>query len=587
VNSQTDQQLLRDYAACRSEAAFAELLRRHIDFVYSAASRMVRDAHLAEDVAQDVFVALAKNARQLAERPVLSGWLHRTAQNLAANAIRTNARRRVREQEAATMNELLSSAPDASWEHIAPQLDAALGELSESDRDALLLRYFEHKSAQEMAQILGLSEEAAQKRAHRALERLRDCFSKRNVTIGASALVGVISANAVKSAPVGLTAAISAADALVGTAIHGSTLVAAAKTVAMTVLQKTAVGAAIAMIAGAGIYEARQAAHLRKQNQALQQQQAPLAAQIQQLQRERDEARNRLVSLFAENERLKSDQTTRELLKLRGKVGQLRDELQGLPAARAALLKQKLEEMPDKKIPELALLTEKDWENAGWNADLDTDDGVRVALRDARDKAVDTFFNLTRPALKEYLAANDDLLPSNLLPLKPYFDAPVTVEMLQRYSVTQTGKLSTNLSETVVSESAANVDEDYDSRSQMSMNGAGGSVFNNVERAIAEAAMAFTIDNNGRPPRESSQIVSYLKRPIDPATVQKYLGPVSTDIAANFPPSQIAALAPAFKAYAATNNGEYPGDPAELSPYLTTPEEQDALHKLYKNPPRH
>jgi len=291
--------------------------------------------------------------------------------------------------------------------------------------------------------------------------------------------------------------------------------------------------------------------------------------------------------LFAENERLKSDQTTRELLKLRGKVGQLRDELQGLPAARAALLKQKLEEMPDKKIPELALLTEKDWENAGWNADLDTDDGVRVALRDARDKAVDTFFNLTRPALKEYLAANDDLLPSNLLPLKPYFDAPVTVEMLQRYSVTQTGKLSTNLSETVVSESAANVDEDYDSRSQMSMNGAGGSVFNNVERAIAEAAMAFTIDNNGRPPRESSQIVSYLKRPIDPATVQKYLGPVSTDIAANFPPSQIAALAPAFKAYAATNNGEYPGDPAELSPYLTTPEEQDALHKLYKNPPRH
>jgi len=65
VNSLTDQRLLRDYAARRSEAAFAELVRRHVDFVYSAAVRMVRDAHLAEDVTQGVFVALAQNARQL------------------------------------------------------------------------------------------------------------------------------------------------------------------------------------------------------------------------------------------------------------------------------------------------------------------------------------------------------------------------------------------------------------------------------------------------------------------------------------------------------------------------------------------
>src|SRR5580700_6583517 len=125
---------------------------------------MVRDSHLAEDVAQGVFVAFAQNARQLTDRPVLSGWLHRTTQNLAANAIRSDVRRRVREQTAAIMNELSSSTPDASWEQIAPELDAALGELSEPDRDALLLRYFERKSAREMAHILGLSDEAAQKR---------------------------------------------------------------------------------------------------------------------------------------------------------------------------------------------------------------------------------------------------------------------------------------------------------------------------------------------------------------------------------------------------------------------------------------
>src|SRR5947207_9176897 len=101
---------------------------------------MVCDSHLAEDVTQGVFVALAKNAAQLTDRPVLSGWLHRTAQNIAAQTVRTDVRRRAREQEAAAMNEMLASEPNALWEHIAPQLDAALGDLNEPDRDAVTLR---------------------------------------------------------------------------------------------------------------------------------------------------------------------------------------------------------------------------------------------------------------------------------------------------------------------------------------------------------------------------------------------------------------------------------------------------------------
>src|SRR6185295_10130767 len=151
MNDQTDAQLLRAYAEKRSEAAIGELVRRHVDFVYSAARRMVRDPHLAEDVTQAVFVALTKSAGQLADHPVLSGWLHRTAQNIAAQTVRTIERRRAREQEAVAMNELLSGGSEVSWEHIAPHLDAALVELDEPDRNALLLRYFERKSAREMA----------------------------------------------------------------------------------------------------------------------------------------------------------------------------------------------------------------------------------------------------------------------------------------------------------------------------------------------------------------------------------------------------------------------------------------------------
>jgi len=254
---------------------------------------MVCDSHLAEDVTQGVFVALAKNAIQLTDRAVLSGWLHRTAQNIAAQTVRTDVRRRAREQEAAAMNELLSAEPDAVWEHIAPHLDAALGELAEADRDALLLRYFERKSAREMAQALGVSDEAAQKRVNRAVERLRKCFAERGFTVGASGLAVVISANAVQAAPVGLAATISAA-ALTGTTLAAATAT-AAKAIAMTTLQKTIIGATLAAAVGTGIYEARQASRLREQVQTLQQQQAPLAEQIQQLTREREDASNKLA----------------------------------------------------------------------------------------------------------------------------------------------------------------------------------------------------------------------------------------------------------------------------------------------------
>ena len=246
MNEQTDSQLLGDWAETRSEPAFAELVRRHVDFVYSAALRMVCDSHLAQDVTQSVFVALAKGAGQLADRRVLSGWLHRTAQNIAAQTVRTDVRRRAREQEAAAMNQLLATEPEAPWELIGPHLDAALGELTEPDRDAVLLRYFENKSLREVGQVLDMSDDAAQKRISRAVERLREFFAKRGVTVGTSGLVVVISANAVQAAPIGLAVTISTATAIAGTTFAATATATATKAIAMTTLQKTVIAATLA-----------------------------------------------------------------------------------------------------------------------------------------------------------------------------------------------------------------------------------------------------------------------------------------------------------------------------------------------------
>ena len=341
----TDQELLREYSRDQSETAFAELVRRHVDFVFSAALRMVRDSHLAEDVTQNVFVALAQNARAMADRPVLSGWLHRTARNLAVKVVRSDVRRRAREQEAIAMNDLVSPVPEARWEHLAPHLDAALGELEEADRDALLLRYFERKSAREMAETLGVSDEAAQKRVNRAVDRLRKSLFERGVAVGASALLGLVSAHAVQAAPAGLAAAICAGAT---GALKIGTAATVTKTIAMTALQKTIVAATIAVLVGGGAYEAHLAARLRGQVAAIEQQQAPRADEVRQLRRERDEATNQLAAIRAENTRLTNNAA--ELLRLRGMAGVTRRAVEEAGQLRTRLAQQSSPESPGNPI---------------------------------------------------------------------------------------------------------------------------------------------------------------------------------------------------------------------------------------------
>jgi RNA polymerase sigma factor (sigma-70 family) len=321
----SDLELLQEYARNKSEDAFTSLVNRHLNLVYSAALRQVRSPQIAEEVVQSVFADLAHGAGKLNSNTILTAWLYAVTRRTAIDVIRKESRRRLREQIAVEMENMNATAND--WTQIAPLLDDAMAALDETDRSAVLLRFFENKSLHEVGKVLGASEDAAQKRVSRAVERLREFFSKRNVTIGASGLIVLISANAVQAAPVGLAISIPAA-VLAGTAISTSTLIATTtKAIAMTTLQKTLITATAVVLAGTGIYEARQASQLHNEVQTLEKRQSSLAGQIQQLQSERDNATNRLTALSEEIARLKSEQKQAELLRLRGQVGSLRQQL--------------------------------------------------------------------------------------------------------------------------------------------------------------------------------------------------------------------------------------------------------------------
>ncbi len=217
-----DQQLLEDFARNGSDPAFSALVGRYINLVYSTALRFTNNCQHAEEITQAVFIILARKAGGLERSRVLSGWLYQTARLTSANFIRGEFRRQ-RHEEEAFMQSSLNEPADAAWQEIAPLLDKAMGDLNETDRATVVLRFFENKTAAEIGQALDLSEAAAHKRVNRSLEKLRRFFARRGVHSTTAIIGAAMSANSVQAAPVGLAGAVSAAAAK-GAAAGGSTL---------------------------------------------------------------------------------------------------------------------------------------------------------------------------------------------------------------------------------------------------------------------------------------------------------------------------------------------------------------------------
>jgi RNA polymerase sigma factor (sigma-70 family) len=327
-----DKALLREYVENRSEKAFAGLVNLHADLVYSAALRQTNgDAHLAEEITQLVFLALARKARKLSANVVLAGWLINATRLEAANARRRRTRRRQRESLAAEMNSGSDPNPvDSTWSRIAPILDDSLAQLRQTERDAVVLHYLQARTYREVGHALGLSEEAARKRVSRALEELRDSLLRRGVVFPAVTIGVAISNFAVQAAPAGLAsgitkaalAATGAGAAGFGNALLETLLMTKAKTLIVATVGVAAVTTPL-------VLQHQSLGKLRTENTSLREQ----VATVDELRAENE--RLSAQSMQAGSAESLADEQFSELLRLRGEVGRLRQQSNELASLRS------------------------------------------------------------------------------------------------------------------------------------------------------------------------------------------------------------------------------------------------------------
>lgn len=515
----SDEDLFDRYRRDGSEAAFTELVARHVNLVYSVARRQVRSTQLAEEVAQSVFIDLARHARKIESGTPLVAWLHLVSRRTAIDVVRREARRHTREHQAAELA-VMNPTPSV-WAEVEPLLDEAVESLPAADRTAILLRYFESKTLREIGESLGTTEDAAQKRVSRAVDQLRAFFLRRGVTVTAAGLATDLSAHALQIAPAGLGPAI-AGTAAVGGAIS----VTAAETsrfIVMTTLQKSVAVTAFVMAAGAGLYQA---------NLVAQQ-----SSEMTDLREENDRTAREIHGL-----RLTHAAAVARLKNVEQRIdARLAATLPGAPAdatlesqmqqwlAQVDRIREFLTQRPEWDIPELKLLSERDWFNAAGGERLQSEEQFRRTTSRLRDLAVSLASDKFSKALSAYVRAHDGVLPNTPLDLVPSFATPLAPEILARYEMLRTGPISDVPPNELIRLLApkAPADVEFDSNHYIGTTGYG----NNgaaISTAVREARQKFSQANNGQRATTAEQLLPYVKWPVSLAALQRFLNPQPT-----------------------------------------------------------
>ena len=250
-----------------------------------------------------------------------------------------------------------------------------------------------------------------------------------------------------------------------------------------------------------------------------------------QLQRQLDNATNQLGSLEAENEQLKSNRNITELLKLRGQVTVLQsaandptDAAAKKLMAKVNKLKQRLEDTPDAKIPELQFLTEQDWLKAA-DGNLNTDVDYRRALASLRDAGENKFGNIVETALQKFYQANGKQFPTDLAQLKPYFDSPVDDAILQRWEITSANTVpNLGMGNPIITQKAP-IDDMFDQRIAIGPYGYGSTDFlsSEIKSTLGPVFQAFQDANNGQESTNPSQLLPYTSTAEQKALLQKLM----------------------------------------------------------------
>ena len=428
VSMTTDAQLLQDYAAEGAEEAFREFVERHMGLVYSAALRQVGgDAHLAHDVAQTVFTDAARKAAVLSRHPCLAGWLFTSTRFAAAKAVRSEQRRRHHEQEAHAMYELRQEQP-LDWKQISSEIDGALAELSEREREAVILRFFERQSFADIGERSAVDPDTARARVQRALEKLRGKLQRRGIGSTAEALAAALAANGAIAAPAGAAGTI-AANAVAAASI-GAVGTASFVTYMSTKTFIATTTALVCVLAYVSTIAWRQ--HIA------------------------------LEAGTAGGETVRQDRATLAELQIQNR--KLSDELVALRSAKAALDAQAranepfVDELdrwlkrisqvkafgasnPGFVIPEMKALTVADWLEVTRDKPLETEADYRMALATLRLTAKRRVSGNLGNALTKYLAASQGELPADTSALAPYLPADFDTAVLAGYTINPGGEI--------------------------------------------------------------------------------------------------------------------------------------------------